>query len=80
MKNVTITMDETVARWARISAAERDISLSRFLGDFLKERMVAQDEYHQAMLGFLATTPEASTAGKPLPTREEVHDRAALRR
>ena len=40
MKNVTITLDEEVARWARIRAAERDTSLSRLVGKLLREKML----------------------------------------
>jgi len=40
---VTVTLEEDVARWARIEAARRDTSVSRLLGDLLKERMSTQD-------------------------------------
>lgn len=33
MKNVTITLDDEVARWARIRAAEQNTSVSRLVGD-----------------------------------------------
>ncbi len=36
-------MEEDVAQWARIEAARRDTSVSRLLGELLKERMSAQD-------------------------------------
>ena len=39
LKNVTVTLEEEVARWARIEAARQDTSVSRFLGDILKQRM-----------------------------------------
>ncbi|OGP98361.1 MAG: hypothetical protein A2Z51_00055 [Deltaproteobacteria bacterium RBG_19FT_COMBO_52_11] len=32
MKNFTITLDEEVARWARIRAEEKDTSVSRLVG------------------------------------------------
>jgi hypothetical protein len=37
MKNVTITLDEKVARWARIRAAEEETSLSRLVGEMLRD-------------------------------------------
>ena len=43
LRNVTVTLEEDVARWARIEAARRDTSVSRLLGELLKERMSAQD-------------------------------------
>lgn len=41
LRNVTVTLEEDVAQWARIEAARRDTSVSRLLGDLLKERMGA---------------------------------------
>jgi len=38
-----VTLEEDVARWARIEAARRDTSVSRLLGVLLKEHMSAQD-------------------------------------
>ncbi len=41
MKNVTVTMDDDLARWARIEAAKRGRSVSRFLTDTLAELRAA---------------------------------------
>lgn len=43
LRNVTVTLEEDVAQWARIEAARRDTSVSRLLGELLKERMSARD-------------------------------------
>jgi hypothetical protein len=40
LRNVTVTLEEDVAQWARIEAARRDTSVSRLLGALLKERML----------------------------------------
>jgi hypothetical protein len=42
LRNVTVTLEEDVARWARIEAARHDTSVSRLLGALLKERISAQ--------------------------------------
>lgn len=39
LRNVTVTLEEDVAKWARIEAARQDTSVSRLLGALLKERM-----------------------------------------
>lgn len=39
LRNVTVTLEEDVAQWARIEAARRDTSVSRLLGALLRERM-----------------------------------------
>ena len=36
---MTVTLEEDVAQWARIEAARRDTSVSRLLGELLKEQM-----------------------------------------
>ena len=46
LRNVTVTLEEDVAQWARIEAARRDTSVSRLLGELLKERMAS--EHHSA--------------------------------
>lgn len=57
MTNVTITADEEVLQRARIEAARRNQSLSRFIGDLLKEKFAREDEYDRAMREFLARGP-----------------------
>jgi len=78
LRNVTITLEEAVARWARLEAARQDISVSRLLGEFLKERMIEKEGYQRAMRRALARQPFLSTDGRYL-SREEAHDRANLR-
>lgn len=80
MKNVTITLDEKVARWTRIEAAKRDSSVSRFVGELLAERMKSEAAYDSAQEQFFAVRPRSlRVAGNRLPKREELHDRAGLR-
>jgi hypothetical protein len=78
LRNVTVTLEEDVAQWARIEAARRDTSVSRLLGELLKERMSAQSEYERAMRRALGRKPFLRSEGRYL-TREEAHDRAGLR-
>ena len=80
MKNITITLDEKTAAWARVYAARRNMSLSRFLGEILHSRMRESREYERAMRRYLARSPAPiSQPGDPYPTREELHDRRDLR-
>jgi hypothetical protein len=80
VKNVTITLDEETAHWARIEAAHRDMSVSRLIGELLREHMRAQAAYENAMRRYLARAPVMlKDAGRRYPAREELHDRAGLR-
>ncbi len=80
MKNVTITLDEETAAWARVHAARRNISLSRYIGELLRSRMREAREYEVAMRGYFSDKPVRLKApGERYLTREEAHDRARLR-
>ena len=78
LRNVTVTLQEDVARWARLEAARRDTSVSRLLGEILKQRMLESDNYERAMRRALARKPFLKTDGRYL-SRDEVHDRGRLR-
>jgi plasmid stability protein len=77
MRNVTVTLDEETARWARIEAARRDMSVSSLLRDLLREHMGGRESYAGAMERFLSRQPRK--LGRPLPSRDDLHDRAGLR-
>ena len=49
MKNVTVTMEDAVADWARMEAARRNTSVSRLVGEILAEKMRRDDAYDRAM-------------------------------
>jgi hypothetical protein len=81
MKNVTISLNETVARWARVKAAEQDKSLSRFLADLLEARMKQESDYEAARKRFASVKPvRLREPGEKLPSRDELYDRKIFRR
>lgn len=81
MKNITITLDEATAAWARLYAAGRGISVSRLLGELLQAQMRGTAEYDEAMRRFLAKPAVMLRGpGERYATRDELHDRAGLRR
>ncbi len=81
MKKVKIVLDEKTAAWTRVRAARRKLSLSRFVGEVLRERMRESREYDAAMKRFLSKAPFPLT-GPPqrYPKREELYDRPVFRR
>ncbi len=78
LRNVTVTLEEQVARWARMEAARKEMSVSRLLGGILRERMLEKDVYEGAMRRALARKAFLKTDGRYL-SREEAHDRARVR-
>lgn len=73
MKNITITLDEQAAAWARVRAAEQNMSLSRFLGEMVHDKMRHSREYEKAMREALAQKPLKLEG--PYLTREELYAR-----
>jgi hypothetical protein len=72
MKNVTITMEDSVADWARIEAAKRHTSVSRLVGEMLAEKMRRDDAYEVAMREALKFEPWGASDG-PYLTRDEIY-------
>jgi len=76
MKNVTITLDEKVARWAKVWAAQHDTSVSRILGETLREKMLMENSYESAQRRFLSRTPTALKAkAESYPKRDQIYER-----
>jgi hypothetical protein len=80
MKNVTITLDERTAAWARVYAAKHNMSVSRMVGEMLHQRMRESHEYNEAMRRFLGRAPvKLNRSGKRYPGRDDLHARARVR-
>jgi hypothetical protein len=84
-RNVTIALDEDLAKWARVRAAQCDKSLSQFLAETLEKDMEAEMEAQRerarrGLERFLSIGPwPLSKPGDRYPTREELYDRPGLR-
>lgn len=75
-RNITISVDEEVARWARIKAAEKDTSVSRLLAEQLERQMLQDREYEQAKERFLSRPARRLRSDDtPYPKREALHER-----
>ncbi len=76
MRNVTISLDEETARWARIEAARQDTSVSKMVGAMLREKMDRQDAYERAKRSYLSRKPvPLGKLGDRYPRREELYER-----
>ncbi|HMO49410.1 MAG TPA: CopG family transcriptional regulator [Rubrivivax sp.] len=71
MKNVTVTMEDSVADWARMEAARRNTSVSRLIGEMLAEKMQRTDRYQRAMREALKFQPVQFTG--PFLTRDQIY-------
>jgi len=81
MKNVTISLDDDTAEKARIRAAERKMSVSRFIGEMLRKELGHDDAYEAAYRAWRAEKPlQLKGPAEPYPKREELYDRPVFRR
>lgn len=74
-RNVTITLDEATARWARVEAARHDTSVSDFVGSLLRERMAAEPSYERAMQAYVAAPAVKLKNRGGYPKRDALHER-----
>jgi len=74
MKNVTVTMEDAVADWARMEAARRNTSVSRLVGEVLAEKMRHDDAYERAMREALEFKSWGASTS-PYMTRDEIYTR-----
>lgn len=74
MKNVTITVEDSVLEWARVEAARRNTSLSRMLGEFLAEMQRREDAYERAYQAWRNDRRTWCSDGSPHPRREELRE------
>jgi hypothetical protein len=80
MKNITITLDSDTAEWIRMQAAAKNMSVSRLVGELLRDRRAHSSEYERAMRAYLSKPPyKLQGPAEPLPSRDEIHDRTRFR-
>jgi len=75
MKNMTITVKEDVAQWARVWAAKNGTSVSRIVGELLEKMMMEEDGYRTAQMSYLSRKPNVISKSGPYPSRDELHAR-----
>jgi hypothetical protein len=80
IKNVTITLDEVVARWARIEAASAGKSLSRWIGEKLAAEMTSGVDQRRGLDALLSLPLAPLSENGKLPARSEYYDREVFRR
>jgi hypothetical protein len=84
MSKLTIHIDEEALRRARIVAARRGMSVSRFVGAVLEESLGQCDEYERAMHDFFTRAPclrlRERDEARRWPMRNDTHKRSQIPR
>lgn len=75
MKNVTVTLPEGIALWARVWAAKNNASVSKMLREMLEERMQEEIGYEQAKHMLFSRKPVSLKISGDYPPREQLHER-----
>ncbi|HCM28782.1 MAG: hypothetical protein A2Z99_21285 [Treponema sp. GWB1_62_6] len=75
MRNVTVSIPDDLAQWARVWAAEHDSSVSAMLSDILRDMREKESRYVSAMECFFAAEPGKLSDGIAYPDRESLYDR-----
>ena len=78
MKNVTISISNSLEAFARVLAAEQSKSLSRFIADLLEEIRLNREKRSHAFEAFFKEEAYLDTEGKPF-SRDDLYDRKVLR-
>ncbi len=75
LRNITITVSEEAAKWARMRAAEEDTSVSKLVGRMLEEQMRKTDEYWRAYERWKAIPAVPGADATRRMSRAETHER-----
>ena len=75
VKNVTISLDEELAHWARRKAADESTSVSKLVARLLEREMRASDKYWQAYEQWKKLDIKLDASASERFTREEAHER-----
>lgn len=76
LKNMTITVSEETAAWARRKAAEENTSVSKLVGRMLENQIRLSDEYWKAYEKWKTVPPvEDGLPASKRMTREKAHER-----
>ncbi len=75
-RNITLSLDEKLIKKARVLAAREHKSISRFVGDRLRDLVEQSENYEASKQEALKRLERAPSLGWKKPSsREELHDR-----
>jgi hypothetical protein len=75
MENVTLALDDDVARWAQSRAEETKIGLVQFLEQLLRDQAEQDAIYQAAMERYFSREPTRISENGQYPRRAELYDR-----
>jgi len=76
MKNFTVTRQELDADWIHIDPAKRNSSVSRLLGEHVREMRPRQDACERGLQDWLGKSRTWKSDGSRYPSRTETYERS----
>jgi hypothetical protein len=75
-RNLTIQLDESTIRDAKIVAAKQSMSLSRLVSEEIRKAAAKESSYEKAKVSALSRLKRGyDLGGGKMPRREELHER-----
>lgn len=76
MKNITISLEDALAKWVRIFAAQHELSISKMIANLLREKMLGGSSYEKAKNDFLKKPAKTlrSSVKQAYPKRSELYE------
>jgi hypothetical protein len=79
VKNITMTIKDSLLEEVRVAAAREGISMSRYLAKTVERALEQDHRYAAARKRFLSRQPVAlRKKGRKLPSRDALHERESL--
>lgn len=75
-QNITLSLEKEIIKKGKVLAAQRETSVSRMLGDVLRQIIASQDQYEAAKRSALQELRKGFHLGGKIGwTREELYER-----
>ena len=74
LKNITLKLEDDVAHWSKVWAAEHNTRVSRILGDLLKQMKKEKTGYAKSMQQFLGVQAKPLKTPVSYPSRNDLYE------
>ena len=74
LKNITVSMPVSLAKWVRVLAANQEKSVSKFIAELLNQKRNESEAYEQSFQQFKQFKALTLSAGKAYPKRADLYD------
>lgn len=73
VKNLTVALPISLARWVRVFAAQKDVSVSKFLAELVENNRKEVDLYQNAYKKYKKIVTSDVSSNKKYPKKDELY-------